>query len=481
MICGIWGALVFCRFKAILHCACSTLIFSNSMATITALYNFDTGGRPYFAPSKLIEMKKRKWLMAGICILMSLSISCKKETTGITTEIPKAEVTATGKELEAPQKAIIGADGGKLMSKDGLLEIIIPEGALSAETEIGVSAIENTSGSSTGLSYRITPHIRFAKPATLAFSYANHEDSIGLLAATGISYRDEQGVWQLKRRSTLDETNKKVSVQTDHFSDWALTSVLKVSPRYSTLKRLKSVKITPYASVPLETFEDLDNLFSASGPDVTIPLLIPYVLPSDFIVDFFITGSGELTPQQDGSSILYTASDENDPLINPVIVNFVLTGAASTLKARVKIIPDREGVFITMNNKTYEYTDAFATFSNGYIDVQFSKQTGGQTFSGSLGWRNNTTGEAIWNEDNLFNWEPEGFSPKRMFLSYYNDGMNISAGHIKTIAADAVEVGGMLEGNFIINNSGAINTESGNGEYLGDSRITGRFLVKRTY
>lgn len=426
-------------------------------------------------------MKKHKWLTAGICLLMFLSVSCKKETTGVTNEIPGAELTASGKELESPQKAVIGADGGKLISRDGLLEIIIPAGALTAETEIGVCAIENTSGSGIGLNYRITPHTQFAKPVTLVFSYAHHEDSIGLPAATGISFRDEQGVWQLKRNSSLDETNKKISVQTNHFSDWALTSVLKVSPRYSTLKPQKSVKLTPYVSVPLENFEDLENLFSASGPDVTIPLLIPYVLPSDFIVDFFITGTGELKAVEDGSSIIYTASAENDPQINPVTVNFVLTAGTTPLKARVKIIPEKEGVFITMNNKTYEYTIAFATFSNGYIDVQFSKKIGGETFYGSLGWNNNTTGEAAWTEDNLFNWEPEGFSPKRMFLSYYNDGMNISDGRIKTVAADAVEVGEMLEGDFIINTSGAVNTESGNGEYLGDSRITGRFLVKRTY
>jgi hypothetical protein len=417
--------------------------------------------------------------------LLLFATACKKDDPAKTPHQEINEVTEEGTPTETPKTAVIGVNGGKLVSRDGKLEINIPAGALSANTTIGVASITNTSSAGFGLNYRLTPHMNFNNPVKLTFSYAGSEDSIGNTAGLGITYRDEQGVWQLKRRSKLDAANKKISVETDHFSDWAASRLIKVSPSYSEIEPGGSVIITPVACVALKEIFDLDKVFNPNGPDASLPIVESYELPADYVVDMYVVesnteGVGTLEPVSI-SSAEYTASADVDPVANPVNIAFILTTRTvnKTLLSRVKVKNYNHGVYITLNGKEYNY-DATATVSStGLVEIEFTRTINNEIiFYGAMAWRGGI-GTHQWDGDNDFWWEPEDLSPKRVYQHLFNDGMTVSGGNIRVSSLESP--GGWVIGTFSIQNSGATNTESGNAEYLGASKVEGGFRVKREY
>ncbi len=424
------------------------------------------------------------------CCMSLFILSCTKDPE----EIKKGddpievagEVCTKGTELETPKTAVIGASGGKLTSTDGLLEINVPSGAVSANTEISVARITNTSSSGFGLNYRLTPHINFQKPVTLTFSYQGYEDKMGMAAATGISYQDEQGVWQLKLQSNIDTINKKISVTTDHFSDWSLTSLLKLTPAYSEIRPNESVTLTPYVSIKLSKLTDLAQLFKPGGPDIILELTKPYKLPSDYVIDIFVPGEGKdgigTLSMGEGSSMIYRASSDNNPPVNPVTITYILAYTKATISAKVKVLPEEnEGMHIKMGGKEYHYTEGWLSYIDGKYDMQFSIEHNGVTYYGSMAWNESSNGNSNWSDDNQFNWEPEDMSPRSVYQSFYNDGLDISAGHIEIYNEEPPKIGDLVYGAFVIDNAGITNTESGNAEYLGHTKIEGVFTVRRTY
>src|SRR5690242_13074401 len=105
-------------------------------------------------------------------------ISCKSTSTDPGTS-SKGTPTAVGTPVGSPSTATIDGSGGSLTSPDGRLEVIIPAGALSAETSISIQPVTNEAPLGAGLSYSLTPHgQQFTKPATIRFHYTE-EDVLG--------------------------------------------------------------------------------------------------------------------------------------------------------------------------------------------------------------------------------------------------------------------------------------------------------------
>lgn len=414
---------------------------------------------------------------------LSLLISCKKDDIKTAPHEEKDEITQAGTEIETAKSASIGPNGGKLISRDGKLEITIPAGALASNTTISVAAISNTSSAAIGLNYRITPHMDFAKPVTLTFSYADKADSLASASVTGIGFRDDNGVWKVKKKSRIDQSNKKISVTTDHFSDWAALELVKLSPVYSVIEPSQSVKITAYTCVALKEIYDLDKVFDPNGPDESLSIVEPYELPEDYIVDMYAIGSaaqGVGTVKAEGtSSAVYTASAEINPAINPVTIAFPLTTKTTTmiLSAKVKVLYYPEGVYIRMGGKGYSYHAEATINSAGRCDMEFTRTENGQLhFYGGLSWKGQA-GVFPWNDNTDFWWEPDGFNPTRVYQHLYDDGLKFSPGSIRVALIEPV--GGFIMGTFVIEQAGATNTQSGNAEYLGASRIEGTIKVKR--
>jgi hypothetical protein len=118
----------------------------------------------------------------------------------------------------------ISANGGVITNEDGRVSVKIPPGALEEDATISIEPITSTLPYTAGPgAFRLLPEgLHFKKPVTITFSY---NDSIVRGSSPDvlhIAYQDGSGVWKAVRALQLDKLNKTVSVQSTHFSDWAV-------------------------------------------------------------------------------------------------------------------------------------------------------------------------------------------------------------------------------------------------------------------
>lgn len=133
-------------------------------------------------------------------------------------------VTAVGSPTGTARTARIGADGGTLATMDGLLELVVPPGALSAETELSLTPISSEAPLGVGPAVRLSPDgTTFAVPAKLVLHYEAFARSTApelLLGAT----QDAMGRWQPAGAPRLDPAAKTVTIEVPHFSDWSFAT-----------------------------------------------------------------------------------------------------------------------------------------------------------------------------------------------------------------------------------------------------------------
>jgi hypothetical protein len=73
----------------------------------------------------------------------------------------------------------IGPAGGKIISDDQRVELIFPEGALTAKKNISIQPIVNLIPNGNGKAYQFEPSgIRFIKPVEIIFHYTQEEEKI---------------------------------------------------------------------------------------------------------------------------------------------------------------------------------------------------------------------------------------------------------------------------------------------------------------
>ena len=156
--------------------------------------------------------------------------------------------------LEASQ-ATIGPAGGKLASSDGVLSLIVPPGALTADTQIGIQPITNLAPGAVGTSYRLTPEGQvFATPAQLVFAFTDTELAGSVLAVLRIAYQDDKGQWRAPKSVARDASAHSVSVTTMHFSDWSKTIGLKLrAPESFRTQAADSLRRTSWERAPAMT------------------------------------------------------------------------------------------------------------------------------------------------------------------------------------------------------------------------------------
>ncbi len=179
-------------------------------------------------------------------------------------------ITAVGKPDGAKTEIKINKDGSSLQSSDGMVALIIPEGAVPKNTVISIQPISNLMANGNGKAYRLEPSgIKFKKPLQLIFHYDDEEikDSMQLLA--GIAMQDDRGQWLSFKNCTIDTLAKTISANIMHFSDWANFMKIKLYPPYSRLKVKKQITLT----IDLISSED-DGLsdLTPAGDDELSPL-----------------------------------------------------------------------------------------------------------------------------------------------------------------------------------------------------------------
>jgi hypothetical protein len=220
----------------------------------------------------------------------------------------------------------IGRDGGKLVSSDKKLELIIPAGALLSETEINIQPSTNFATAGVGKAYSLEPHgIQFEEPVQLVFHYTDKEmngDSPQLMA---ISTQSEKGNWLRLKNIKLDTLNKTIIGSTRHFSFYAMTWKIVFRPRSTKVKVNKQVEIELYVA-PVSEETDISEQADATAGVFDYQ----YQNPRNWSVNSVPNGDENVgtiikSPIREVTSAIYKAPDKI-PDQNPVAIQVEIVG-----------------------------------------------------------------------------------------------------------------------------------------------------------
>jgi len=255
----------------------------------------------------------------------STIIACRKDNNPSPSQQPQQPFTPlvrpVGTSIGNVVKKQIGIQGGEIKSADNTISIVIPAGALASSTEIGIEPITNTNVAGVQHAWRLTPHgQQFAKPVTITTSYNPVTDTISLEESLGLSFQDEKGIWNFIGRTTLDKVNRKVSAQTNHFSDWVLMPMVKLDPVYSEVYETQSLTLRV-----VEFVDDKAGDLIVPAPGDTVPRSVGYrQIDERWIKKWNLGGIGTLTPH--GSDAAYKAP-ASIPTSQTVAVSAELQGS----------------------------------------------------------------------------------------------------------------------------------------------------------
>jgi hypothetical protein len=205
-----------------------------------------------------------KKISAVILLFVSVNLFAQNKAAEDTAATPV--ITAIGKPNGKKSAITINKDGGSLKSSDGMLELIIPPGAVSKKTDISVQPITNLMTNGNGKAYRLEPSgIQFQKPVQLIFHYDEEETKDSMQLLLGIAMQDERGQWFSLKKITLDTIQKTFSGEINHFSDWTRFEAIKLYPTNARVKVRKQLDLTI----------DLVSSENELSPLVNDPMLAP--------------------------------------------------------------------------------------------------------------------------------------------------------------------------------------------------------------
>ncbi|WP_346318750.1 hypothetical protein [Chitinophaga sp. YIM B06452] len=252
-----------------------------------------------------------------ITLLMLMAVfSCKKSAKDDAPQpdLPsKGTVYPKGTPDGDPAQKTIGPEGGTLAIESGRLTLTVPPGAVAAATVFSMQPVTKTLPHSPGKGYRLLPeNVTFTKPVTLTMQY-NDEDLKGTAPqALFLAFQSNDGIWRYDPLTAIDETARKLTVETTHFSDWGIFAEFELTvPR--TVKPGNSVECmlwSPFAIPPL-------------GVEKPHPLEIydigPLKNPAN-IRNWKLSGEGALKPGANKVNATYTAP-ARVPQKNPVRIS----------------------------------------------------------------------------------------------------------------------------------------------------------------
>lgn len=377
----------------------------------------------------------------------------------------------------------IGPEGGTVQSPDGQMEVVIPPGALVAETEIGIQPITNTAISGIGNGYRLTPHgTNFQKKVTVRFSYGNRLGRISSNKTLEVAYHNEKGEWICIGGAVNDPVSKTISVQTDHFSDWSFIASMELSPVVSTIglgetKTLKALYYIQYA-------DDDEFLVSLTNPQAGTGT--PLLLNKKYIVGWRLQGPGTLEGK--GAEAVYTA-----PAATPqnktatITVELNVKGKQVLLISTLHII--EEGIQISLDGGSWKTYPGMATkvpelgvFSLGSLRIAADVP------QIVLMWPALST-----KADGIYHWAMQGSEISDVVLEYatpnlakvytaeymdQNHNWRNSGGFLVVEEITEKEKK-YLTGMFAVDQAGVIDTQTGEQTRIGT--VTGTFKVLRNW
>lgn len=414
-----------------------------------------------------------------ICTCFVSITSCSKSADAKKNQ-PVTAIRKKGEAIGRPNTFTIGPNGGAYAVNNGLVKIDVPVGAAESGTILTVQELTNTSPGSFGPAFRITTSKELRAPVIVQYSYRDLADSLILPpeCILGMSLQDSSGVWWLQTGRGINIGQQYVSI-TMTGGDCALATPVQLTPVYSIVRPNTSVELAAVGTIQVIPRTDLCNFFRNGAGSVA--MTEEYLLEPGLVEKWEVLsrgpGTGTLVP--DGGAAVYKTSNYELPEINPVTILLFMTTSQKPLSAKVFVQPDVTGLSIWIGNTQYLFNDEMVDLgvdSDGSMGMSWEGPDG----MGSMTWKRNATGTFSWNETNtMFLFEPEALSPRQAFQSFTNDGRTVSPGDI--VITKMGSVGQKISGTLLIQEAGRTNTESGNGEYLGFSRLVGTFNLMRDY
>ena len=287
-------------------------------------------------------------------------------------------ITDSGSPIGNASSATIGTAGGTLESSDGKLTVVIPAGALSNNTKISIQGISNESPLGLGMGYRLQPEgITFSQPISLKFNYDDQllngmpADFLWIVTQSG------NGSWNALLKSYVNPVTKTVSIETTHFSDWALGRFieLSLSPSSVTLQKDQSVALRVAGFVRDQAVTDDDELapliLITTDEDELKPLT-PIPPTESRIVHFSVKGwtlNGVSAPVSNANGALsasknnatYTAPGKK-PTTNPVAVSVSMESddkdgkkKSYLLTSSISVVESDLYLLVKIDGQSYEY------------------------------------------------------------------------------------------------------------------------------
>jgi len=319
----------------------------------------------------------RNYFMMIIFIIMLIIFSCKKENS------PSGEnstplITDKGTPTGDPSATSIGSPGGTAVSTDGNLTVSIPSGALSSATSISIQPITNKAPLGLGFGYRLLPEgTTFNKPVKITFHYNDQLLQQSLDDFLWIVTQAEDNSWNALLKSVVDKNAKTVSIETTHFSDWALGKFIDftLNPSMYYIKKGKSVHLWLSGFSRDKALSDNDELVPLTpitelGDGLTPLTPIPPV--ESRLMDFRVkqwTLNGVAAPVSNtngslnasGYSANYTAPNKR-PTANPVAVTVQLEAnnkeggkVSYMVTSNITVIESDLYLLVKIDGKTLEY------------------------------------------------------------------------------------------------------------------------------
>lgn len=436
---------------------------------------------------------KQVWINLFAFSILLTTLSCKKPAN--TEDMDEAargtlSPSPVGLPVGEPYVEWIGSEGGVVKSPDGTIEIDIPEGALTQETEIGIQPLTHTSGGRMGSSYRLTPHgTILKKEITIRFSYQKQERLVSSAKVLRIAYQNHKGIWTTVSGTTIDPVQKTVSVKTTHFSDWGLISAMYLTPTITTvgLGEKVNLKALLYVHGDDVTIEKLIEDSFNDSLSVISPTDIPTKLDEKYIVGWKLSGPGQLTGK--GNEATYTA-----PAATPssktatVTLELNVKGAKVLLISTIYLVED--GIQISIDGGPWTTHAGMAAkipelplYSLG--NLRISTDLPQITIQWPAMEGSNANGQYPWSmlSDEDQHVVFEYFEPdlKHMYASIYQTGPDTKDSEgflsVEEITKDGKKY---ITGVFAIDHAGYFE-QSATGDQLKVSSIIGQFRVLRNW
>lgn len=264
-------------------------------------------------------MKKNIFILLS-AIVFALLFSCKKTPGDDVKPEPDAPgvTTPIGIPNGIPVSKTIGNAGGSLSSADGKIELNIPAGALTVNTEITIQSVTNHCPGGIGAGYHLMPdNLTFSKPAELTFHYSEDDVNGTHPYFFYIAYQHSDNTWKADcKKRIVDTLGKTVRLSINHFSIWSMGENIQLESRLDDMQKNKFYENeTADISAVLIVKSGVSEPASGPGEDELTALPQAKPFPDEIVSNWKVNGQpggnskdGVITGS--GSKVKYTAPAE---------------------------------------------------------------------------------------------------------------------------------------------------------------------------